>query len=90
MGWKPSNVHKLANLFTGRGNLRTWTYRMGRSQSLVCRGCNADEESAGHVIFQCEKNGRSRAELGIDPTQGWQGLTESQVESLWVPPREQS
>ena len=81
--WKRSNSRKLHALSTGRGGLRSWTWRRQRALSLTCRGCGGAEETAGHVVFECEKDRQAREDTKIHPHSGWRGLTEEQVEKLF-------
>jgi hypothetical protein len=55
----------VTGLLTGHNTLHRHLHLMGLTDSLLCRGCGAEEETSAHVLCRCEALASNRhAHLG--------------------------
>lgn len=66
------NLHRLnlkiiVGTLTGHCPLNKHLYNIGATDSPLCRGCLSEEESAAHVILECESVAKQRKEILGNP-----------------------
>lgn len=57
----------MTQLLTGHGNMRAYLHRIGRATSPNCQACGVPED-AEHILLDCRRWTRERAEAGIGET----------------------
>jgi hypothetical protein len=44
----------VTGIITGHNTLRRYLHLMGLSDSPLCRRCGAEDETSGHILWECE------------------------------------
>ena len=78
-GWDRHVVTTYSHLRTNKGNLQSWRYRIGKTDSPACRFCGLEEEETGELImFECAHWSEWRVERRIEGTfrtwESWKDL----------------
>ena len=77
-GWDRHSATTYSQLRTGKGNLQSWKYLIGKADSPLCRFCNLEEETGEHIVFSCPRWESLRVKRWIDgvlrPWRSWQDL----------------
>ena len=53
--WDRHAATTYSHLRTGKRDLQTWRFRLGKGTSPICKNCGTTEETGEHIVFQCPK-----------------------------------
>lgn len=59
------DLRLLVGLITGHCNLNSHLYKLGATDSPMCRGCMQENETVEHVLWHCEATEETRVATGL-------------------------
>ena len=61
---------ELTTMLTGRGNIKSYLYRLGLTDNWMCP-CEEEEQNVDHLIFKCKKLRKQRNKSIIQIKKHW-------------------